>query len=57
LSWLTEEVIAQIIPEIVQRNNPRVVKKPVSKFLSKQVKHRGTGIIMNAPVFIILSIA
>jgi len=55
LRWLTGEVIAQIIPERVQRNNPRVVKKPGSKFLSKQVKHRGTGIIMNAPVFIILS--
>jgi flagellar motor component MotA len=57
LSWLTGQVIAQIIPEIVQRNNPRVVKKPGAKFLSKQVKHRGTGIIMNAPVFIILSTA
>jgi hypothetical protein len=29
--------LAQIIPERVQRNNPRVVKKPVSKFRSKQV--------------------
>ena len=54
---LTGEVIAQIIPERVQRNNPRVVKKPVSKFLSKQVKHRGTGIIMNPAVFIVLSTA
>jgi len=57
LSWLTGEVIAQIIPERVQRNNPRVVKKPVSKFRSKQVKHRGTGIIMTPPVFIVLSTA
>jgi hypothetical protein len=57
VSWLTGEVVAQIIPEIVQRNNPIVVKKPGSKFRFKQVKHRGTGIIMNAPVFIILSIA
>jgi hypothetical protein len=57
LSWLTWEIVAQIIPERVQRNNPRVVKKPVSKFRSKQVKHRGTGIIMNPPVFIVLSTA
>jgi hypothetical protein len=53
-SW---EIIDQIIPERVQRNNPRVVKKPVSKFRSKQAKHRGTGIIMNFPVFIVLSTA
>ena len=57
LSWLTWEILDQIIPERVQRNNPRVVKKPVSKFRSKQVKHRGTGIIMNPPVFIVLSTA
>ena len=57
LSWLTWEIIDQIIPERVQRNNPRAVKKPGAKFLSKQVKHRGTGIIMNLPVFIVLSIA
>ena len=55
LSWLNLEIIAQIIPEKVQKNNPRVVKKPLSKFRSKQVKHRGTGIIMNPPVFIVLS--
>jgi hypothetical protein len=54
---LTWEIIAQIIPERVQSNHPRVVKKPVSKFRSKQVKHRGTGIIMNLPVFIVLSTA
>jgi hypothetical protein len=57
LSWLTLEILDQNIPERVQRNNPRVVKKPVSKFRSKQVKHRGTGIIMNTPVFIVLSTA
>jgi len=57
LSWLTWEILDQTIPERVQRNNPRVVKKPVSKFRSKQVKHRGTGIIMNSPVFIVLSTA
>jgi hypothetical protein len=54
-SWLNLDIIAQIIPEKVQKNNPRVVKKPLSKFRSKQVKHRGTGIIMNPPVFIVLS--
>jgi hypothetical protein len=54
-SWLTWEIRDQSIPERVQRNNPRVVKKPVSKFRSKQVKQRGTGIIMNTPVFIVLS--
>jgi hypothetical protein len=57
LSWLTLEILDQNIPERVQRNNPRVVKKPGSKFRSKQVKHRGTGIIMNTPVFIVLSTA
>ena len=56
-NWLTWEILDQILPERVQRNNPRVVKKPVSKFRSKQVKHRGTGIIMNPPVFIVLSTA
>ena len=40
LNWLTFEILAQNIPERVQRNNPRVVKKPGSKFRSKQVKHR-----------------
>jgi hypothetical protein len=51
------EIFDQLLPERVHRNNPRVVKKPVSKFRSKQVKHRGTGIIMNPPVFIVLSTA
>lgn len=57
LNWLTLEILDQLLPERVHRNNPRVVKKPVSKFRSKQVKHRGTGIIMNPPVFIVLSTA
>jgi hypothetical protein len=57
LNWLTLEIFDQLLPERVRRNNPRVVKKPVSKFRSKQVKHRGTGIIMNPPVFIVLSTA
>jgi len=57
LSWLTWEIVDQNIPEIFLRNNPRVVKKPGAKFRSKQVKHRDTGIIMNTPVFIVLSTA
>ena len=39
LNWLTLEILDQLLPPRVQRNNPRVVKKPVSKFRSKQVKH------------------
>jgi len=57
LSWLTWEILDQNIPERVQRNNPRVVKKPGAKFRSKQIKHRGTGIIRNTRVFIVLSTA
>jgi hypothetical protein len=34
-----------------------VVKKPVSKFISKKVQHRGTGIKMNPPIFTVLSTA
>lgn len=48
------EIIDQVLPQRVCRTNPRVVKKPVSKFRSKQVKHRGTGIITEPPVFVIL---
>jgi hypothetical protein len=51
LNW---EILDTTLPKRVQRNNPRVVKKPVSKFKSKKVKHRGTGIKMNPPVFNIL---
>jgi hypothetical protein len=51
------EILDQNIPKRVQRNTPRVVKKPVSKFWSKEVKYRGTGIMMNTPVFIVLSTA
>jgi hypothetical protein len=48
------EILDATLPPRVQRNNPRVVKKPVSKFKSKKVKHRGTGIRINPPVFKIL---
>jgi len=52
LNW---EILDTILPPRVHRNNPRVVKKPVSKFKSKKLKHRGTGIKMNTPVFKILN--
>ena len=54
LTWLNLEILDATLPKRVQRNNPRVVKKPVSKFKSKKVKHRGTGIKMNPSVFTIL---
>jgi hypothetical protein len=44
LSWLNWEILDATLPQRVQRNNPRIVKKPVAKFKSKKVKHRGTGI-------------
>jgi len=49
------EIIDATLPQRVERNNPRVVKKPVSKFKSKEVKHRGTGIKMKPRVFNILN--
>jgi hypothetical protein len=51
---LNLEILDATLPQRVQRNNPRVVKKPVAKFKSKKVKHRGTGIKINPPVFNIL---
>ncbi|QFS50429.1 hypothetical protein GXM_07923 [Nostoc sphaeroides CCNUC1] len=40
-----------MLPERVHRTNPRVVKKPVSKFRSKKLRHRGTGQRAKAPKF------
>jgi hypothetical protein len=40
---------------MVHRKTPRVVKKLVLKLVYKKVKHRGTGIRMNPPVFRVLS--
>ncbi|BAZ21316.1 transposase [Kalymmatonema gypsitolerans NIES-4073] len=57
LSWLTVEILDQVLPERTHRNNPRVVKKFVSKFRSKKVKHRGIGAQMNPPVVVVLSTA
>lgn len=45
------EIIDATLPQRIERNNPRVVKKPVSKFQSKKVKHRGTVIKINPRVF------
>ena len=45
------EILDTLLPERVHRNNPRVVKKPVSKFRSKKPKHRGTGLRVEAPKF------
>ena len=54
LTLLNLEILDATLPPRVHRNNPRVVKKPVAKFKSKKVKHRGTGIKMNPPAFTIL---
>ncbi len=43
LSWLTLEILDQVLPQRVYRSNPIVVKKPVSKFRSKKVEHRVLG--------------
>jgi len=57
LNWLTLEILDQVLPERVHRSNPRVVKKPVSKFRSKKVKHRGTARKTIPPVFVVSSTA
>ena len=43
VSWLVEEILAQKIPEPQHTSNPRVVKKPRSKFKSKKRFHRSNG--------------
>jgi hypothetical protein len=48
---LNLEILDATLPQRVHKNNRIVVKKPVSKFKCKKVKHRGTGIKMNPPVF------
>ena len=40
-SWLIEEILEQEIAPRQGRTNPRVVKKPRSKFLSRKRSHRG----------------
>ncbi len=40
VSWLMDEILEQEIPPRQGRTNPRVVKKPRSKFKSKKRSHR-----------------
>ena len=40
LSWLMTEIAEQIIPPRQGRTNPRVVKKPRSKFKARKSIHR-----------------
>ena len=40
ISWLRSEILEQEIPPRQGRTNPRVVKKPRSKFKSKKRSHR-----------------
>lgn len=42
-SWILAEIGDLIIPPRQNRSNPRVVKKPRSKFKSAKPKHRGQG--------------
>jgi hypothetical protein len=49
LSWLMAEILDCKIPPRQGRSNPRVVKKPRSKFPAKKPIHRGTG-VKNAPL-------
>ena len=42
-SWILAEIGEDIIPPRQNRSNPRVVKKPRSKFKSALPKHRGKG--------------
>jgi hypothetical protein len=42
-SWILAEIGDLIIPPRQNRSNPRVVKKPRSKFNSAKPKHRGQG--------------
>ncbi|GAB1542699.1 hypothetical protein NUACC21_53730 [Scytonema sp. NUACC21] len=49
--WLIVEILDTLLPERVTHINPKVVKKPVSKFRSKKPTHRGTGTRVEAPIF------
>ena len=40
INWLIEEILEQKIPPWQSRTNPRVVKKPRSKFKGKKRAHR-----------------
>jgi hypothetical protein len=43
LSWLIEEILDNQLPPKQGRTNPRVVKKPRSKFKAAKQSHRGQG--------------
>ena len=55
--WLTVEIMDTLLPKRVHRCNPRVVKKPVSKFRSKKPQHFGTGRRVEPPSFRIINTA
>ena len=57
LSWLVQEILDQKIPPRQGRSNPRVVKKPRSKFNSKKPKHRGIGTKLERLTFAISNTA
>ena len=48
-SWLISEIADQIIPTRQGRTNPRVVKKPRSKFKARKPIHR-TGFTQLQPL-------
>lgn len=56
-TWMVMEILDEQIPEREARSNPRVVKKPISKFPSKKPMHRGTGVKREPLTFSILSTA
>lgn len=51
------EILDEQIPERQGRSNPRVVKKPWSKFPARQPQHRGEGRKLESPTFSILNTA
>jgi hypothetical protein len=51
------DILAEEIPPRQGRSNPRVVKKPRSKFPSKKPIHKGTGVKFEPFTFSILSTA
>ena len=54
---LIADILAEKIPPRIGRSNPRVVKKPRSKFSSKKPSHRGAGFIQEPLVFSITNTA
>lgn len=56
-TWLMLAILDEQIPPPQGTSNPRVVKKRVSKFPSKNPAHRGTVVKQEALTFDILSTA